>query len=120
MDREQQPIRRHEDKLKRDEQGDLGMVAKGNAKAWIVDPSDPITTSVWEAARMCHQALGCRHYSLFDFRIDSNHQPWFLEAGLYCSFARTSVISEMATVAGIPLSQLFGNMLNHAVGANNK
>jgi D-alanine-D-alanine ligase len=120
MDQDKQPIRQHKDKLKRDEQGDLGMVAKGNAKAWIVEPSDPITARVWEAARVCHQALGCRHYSLFDFRIDSNHQPWFLEAGLYCSFARTSVISEMATAAGTPLSQLFGYMLNNAVGAINK
>ncbi len=113
LDKVKQPIRQHEDKLKRDEKGDLGMVAKGNAKAWIVDPSDPITTRVWEAARTCHIALGCRHYSLFDFRIDSNHQPWFLEAGLYCSFAQTSVIPEMAKAAGTPLSQLFGRMLNN-------
>jgi D-alanine-D-alanine ligase len=115
MDQDTQPIRRHEDKLKRDEKGDLGMVAKGNAKAWIVDPSDPITAIVWEAARVCHQVLGCRHYSLFDFRIDSNQQPWFLEAGLYCSFAQTSVISEMAKKSGIPLSQLFQDMLNNAL-----
>jgi D-alanine-D-alanine ligase len=115
MDKDKQPIRQHEDKLKRDEKGDLGMVAKGNTKAWIVDPSDPITAKVWEAARNCHNALGCRHYSLFDFRIDSNHQPWFLEAGLYCSFAQTSVIPEMAKAAGTPLSQLFGRMLNNAL-----
>jgi len=111
MDKQRQPIRQHEDKLKRDENGDLGMVAKGNAKSWIVDPSDPITARVWEAARNCHMALGCRHYSLFDFRIDPNEQPWFLEAGLYCSFAQTSVISEMAKAAGIPLSQLFQTTL---------
>ncbi len=115
MDKHMQPIRQHEDKLKRDEKGDLEMVAKGNAKAWIVDPSDPITARVWEAARNCHIALGCRHYSLFDFRIDPNHQPWFLEAGLYCSFAQTSVISEMAKAAGIPLSQLFQSMLTSAL-----
>ena len=36
----------------------------------------------------CHVALGCRHYSLFDFRIDPDGDPWFLEAGLYCSFSR--------------------------------
>jgi D-alanine-D-alanine ligase len=115
MDKHKQPIRQHEDKLKRDEKGDLGMVAKGNAKAWIVDPSDPITASVWEAARHCHMALGCRHYSLFDFRIDPNHQPWFLEAGLYCSFAQTSVISGMAKAAGMPLSQLVQSLLNNAL-----
>jgi D-alanine-D-alanine ligase len=115
MDKDRQPIRRHEDKLDRDEQGDLGMVAKGNAKAWIVDPSDPITAKVWEAARICHQALGCRHYSLFDFRIDSHDRPWFLEAGLYCSFARTSVISEMAKAAGTPLDRLFDRLLSNTL-----
>jgi D-alanine-D-alanine ligase len=114
MDQEKQPIRRHEDKLKRDRKG-LGMVAKGNDKAWIVDPADPVTAKVWEAARICHVALGCRHYSLFDFRIDANQQPWFLEAGLYCSFAQTSVIATMAKAAGTPVSQLFGRMLNQAL-----
>jgi len=51
--------------------------------------------------------LRCRHYSLFDFRIDPGGQPWFLEAGLYCSFAQKSVISVMASAAGIPLRELF-------------
>jgi D-alanine-D-alanine ligase len=114
MDQEKQPIRRYEDKLKRDRTG-LGMVAKGNDKAWIVDPGDPVTAKVWEAAQICHVALGCRHYSLFDFRIDPNQQPWFLEAGLYCSFAKTSVISTMAKAAGTPVSQLFGHILNQAL-----
>ena len=75
----------------------------------------PITTIVWEAARISHVALGCRHYSLFDFRIDSSNQPWFLEAGLYCSFAQTSVISEMSKEAGTTLGQLFHIMLNNAL-----
>jgi len=44
---------------------------------------------------------------LFDFRIDPGGQPWFLEAGLYCSFAQKSVISVMASAAGIPLRELF-------------
>jgi D-alanine-D-alanine ligase len=55
----------------------------------------------------CHRALTCRHYSLFDFRIDPAGEPWFLEAGLYCSFARKSVVSTMASAAGIPLAELF-------------
>jgi D-alanine-D-alanine ligase len=115
MDKEQQPIRSYDDKLKRDEKGDLGAVAKGNSKSWIVDPNDPITERVWDAAKKCHIALGCQHYSLFDFRIDPNGQPWFLEAGLYCSFAQMSVIPTMAKASGIPLDQLFQTMLNNAL-----
>jgi D-alanine-D-alanine ligase len=115
MDRDLQPIRRYEDKLGQNQNGDLHMVAKNNTKAWIVDPDDPITTRVWDAAKKCHIALGCRHYSLFDFRIDPSGQPWFLEAGLYCSFARTSVISMMAKAADLPLEKLFEIALNNSL-----
>ena len=115
MDRQERPIRSYEDKLKRNETGGLSMVAKGNTKSWIVDPSDPITAQVWDAARKCHVALGCQHYSLFDFRIDPSGQPWFLEAGLYCSFAQNSVISAMAKASGISLEKLLQIMLNNTV-----
>jgi D-alanine-D-alanine ligase len=113
MDRDRQPIRRYEDKLGQNPDGDLRMMAKDSTKSWIVDPSDPITARVWDAAKQCHLALGCRHYSLFDFRIDPNGQPWFLEAGLYCSFARSSVISMMAKAAEIPLDRLFQIAINN-------
>ncbi|WP_309734409.1 D-alanine--D-alanine ligase [Chamaesiphon sp. OTE_75_metabat_556] len=115
MDRDLQPIRRYEDKLGQNQNGDLQMVAKNNTKAWIVDPEDPMTARVWDAAKKCHIALGCRHYSLFDFRIDPSGQPWFLEAGLYCSFARTSVISMMAKAADMPLEKLFEIALNNSL-----
>jgi D-alanine-D-alanine ligase len=92
VSREARPIREYADKISRNQEGDLTLVAKDASRAWIVDPADPVTGRVWEAARQCHSALGCRDYSLFDFRIDPDGQPWFLEAGLYCSFARTSVI----------------------------
>ena len=100
------PIRNYADKLKRTEDGDLSLTAKDKIKAWIVDPSDPVTETVQEVAKKCHQALGCRHYSLFDFRIDPKGQPWFLEAGLYCSFSPKSVIPSMAKAAGIPVDKL--------------
>jgi D-alanine-D-alanine ligase len=111
MDKTQRPIRSYDDKLKRDSDGSLAMVAKGNNKSWIVDPSDPITQRVWGAAQKCHIALGCQHYSLFDFRIDPSGQPWFLEAGLYCSFAQASVISTMAKASGMSLERLFETAL---------
>jgi D-alanine-D-alanine ligase len=114
---ETKPIRDHADKLKRDESGNLDCAAKVKSQAWIVDPSDPITERVWAIAKRCHIALGCRHYSLFDFRIDPLGQPWFLEAGLYCSFAEKSVISTMARAAGISLDVLFEIMLCNALGA---
>jgi D-alanine-D-alanine ligase len=115
MDNEHQPIRSYDDKLGQNQNGDLYMVAKDITKSWIVDPSDPMTARVWDAAKKCHLALGCRHYSLFDFRIDPNGQPWFLEAGLYCSFASKSVIPTMARSVGIPMEQLFQIALNSSL-----
>jgi D-alanine-D-alanine ligase len=107
MDRDCKPIRNYDDKISQNKAGELNLVAKDSTKAWIIDPSDPVTAKVWEAAQQCHIALGCRHYSLFDFRIDPDGQPWFLEAGLYCSFAQKSVIAMMAKASGIPLQELF-------------
>jgi D-alanine-D-alanine ligase len=105
------PIRGYADKLRRADGGDLALVAKDPGHAWIVPVDDPITEVVWEAARRCHHALGCRHYSLFDFRIDPYGRPWFLEAGLYCSFAPTSVVAVMAAAAGIGVAELFADQL---------
>jgi D-alanine-D-alanine ligase len=107
MDPFNKPIRTPDDKLARTDNGDLYLVAKDRSKAWIVVDDDVLTQRVWAAARRCHLALGCRHYSLFDFRIDAVGRPWFLEAGLYCSYAPGSVIATMASAVGIGLRQLF-------------
>ena len=72
---------------------------------------------MWAAARRCHTALGCRDYSLFDFRVDPAGRPWFLEAGLYCSFAPQSAIAVMAAAAGITTEELFATVLRNAVPA---
>ncbi len=109
------PIRNYADKLKRTEAGDLTLTAKDNIKAWIVDPSDPVTETVQAAAKKCHQALGCRHYSLFDFRIDPQGQPWFLEAGLYCSFSPKGVIASMARASGISVDELLMKAINETL-----
>lgn len=114
VDSATKPIRPHDDKIRRAESGDLALVAKSAAHAWIVDTDDPVTALVQEAARRCHVALGCRHYSLFDFRVDPDGRPWFLEASLYNSFARQSVVSVMAAAAGTPLPDLFDAMLQTA------
>lgn len=111
MDATDKPVRLADDKLARAVDGELTLVAKDPSRAWMVDPADPVTAAVWDAARRCHVALSARHYSLFDFRIDPEGRPWFLEAGLYCSFARTSVVAMMADAAGTPLPELFATVV---------
>ena len=116
---EDKPIRDATDKLRRGAGGDgrLELVAKDAAHAWIVDPADPVCGVVGSAAKRCHVALGCRHYSLFDFRIDPCGNPVFLEAGLYCSFASQSVIATMARAAGIATPDLFADAIAAALAS---
>ncbi len=111
VDSTMKPIRGQDDKLDRTDDGDLYLVAKDSSRAWIVPEDDPINEAVWEAARRCHRALGCRHYSLFDFRIDPDGRPWFLEAGPYCSFAPSSVVAVMAAASGVGVADLFADAL---------
>jgi D-alanine-D-alanine ligase len=108
-------VRGYADKLAPDPRERLRLVAKDATRAWIVDPGDPVTETVWAAARRCHTALGCRHYSLFDFRIDPDGRPWFIEAGLYCSFSDRSVIATMAAAAGIGTDDLYRTALQEAM-----
>merc|ERR1712139_648256 len=64
-----------------------------------------------------HRALKCRHYSLYDIRIDANEQPHILEAALFCSFSPLSVIPCMAQQAGredLKHPQLFHSFLERA------
>jgi D-alanine-D-alanine ligase len=107
VDPDTKPIRTCEDKVARNDDGALRLVAKDASNAWIVRDDDVLTERVWADARRAHHALGCRHYSLFDFRIDPNGRPWFLEAGLYCSYAPSSVIPTMAAAVGLTVADLF-------------
>lgn len=113
---DEHPVRTRADKLRRDD-GRLTLAAKTQDAAWIVGPDDPDTPAVQAAALAAFRALGCRHYGLFDFRIDPSGKVWFLEASLYCSFSPQSVLVAMASADGITLPELLeglaGTALNH-------
>lgn len=108
------PIRLPADKLGRSDGGELRLTAGDGGRAWIVAPGDPVEAAVFDAARACFAALGCRHYGLFDFRIDPDGRPWFLEAGPYCSFAPSSVIAKMAAAQGCSVVDLFDTLCGEA------
>lgn len=114
VDRDTKPIRDAADKL-RGSGDDLALVAKDAEHAWIVADDDPVVPAVHDAARAAFDALGCRDYGLFDFRVDPDGVPHFLEAGLYCSFAPSSVVVAMAAAGGIELSALFADLVERAV-----
>ena len=113
----QKPIRLPEDKVTTDDGGALQLTSRLRKTSRPVSLDDPITESVHDLAKKAHVALGCRDYSLFDFRIDPEGVAWFLEAGLYCSFAHSSVIATMAGYAEIDVCDL---LLDLARQTNNK
>merc|ERR1711879_109394 len=43
-----------------------------------------------------HKSLGCRHYSLYDVRVDPDGNPFFIEASPYCSFSPKSAVVTMS------------------------
>ncbi|MDD7916206.1 D-alanine--D-alanine ligase family protein [Actinomycetospora callitridis] len=114
LDGTTRPVRSYDDKLAPSDTG-LRLVAKDDPDVVIVDPEDPVTARVWDAARRCHVALGCRDHSLFDFRIDPTGRPVFLEASLYCSFAPSSVLAVMAAAGGIALDELLATAVTGAL-----
>ncbi|WP_211241771.1 D-alanine--D-alanine ligase family protein [Patulibacter minatonensis] len=107
-------VRTAEDKIVRHADGDLRLMAKDAASAWIVDADDPIVAAVHELARRTFVALGCRDYGLFDVRVDPEGRPWFLEASLYCSFAEQSVLCVMARAAGVGPAELLRRTVRQA------
>ncbi|MEZ4727028.1 MAG: hypothetical protein R3E79_07840 [Caldilineaceae bacterium] len=60
-----------------------------------------------DAAKRAHVALGCRDYSLFDFRIHAEtNEPYLLEAGLFWGFGKISMISKMVLADGQDLEEM--------------
>ncbi len=97
------PMRTTDDKL---ELGD-----NGNPRAQAASLEAPMTcpaivdsvlaASLEDQATRAHRSLGCRDYSLFDFRIDTEtSEPYLLEACLFWTFGPLSIISRMIESGG--------------------
>ncbi|MEO0529158.1 MAG: ATP-grasp domain-containing protein [Planctomycetota bacterium] len=114
IDERDHPIRNLQDKLVTTRSGRVDLASKHGSKPWIVESDDPVTAAVQEAAIACYTALNCRHYGLFDFRIDPDGTPWLLEAGLYCSFAPKSVLVMMADATGTTREAFLESMIERA------
>ncbi|MEM6363889.1 MAG: hypothetical protein AAF745_05650 [Planctomycetota bacterium] len=120
LDATTHPIRSEADKLTRHDDGALDLTSKHRTTSSMVNLEDPITEIVWSVARQCHRAFNCRDYGLFDFRIDPAGRVYFLEAGLYCSFAPSSIVSTMARASGIQLHELFRHCLEMAISRDTR
>lgn len=104
---QERPVRTFEDKLASDEDGDVRLMAKAGDRSWRLPADDPVVPAVHEAALAAYRALGARHYGLVDLRVDPQGHPWFLEAGLYCSYSAQSVLCVMGAAAGLTPRAMF-------------
>eukprot|EP00977_Amphora_coffeiformis_P015117 scaffold4420_cov187-Amphora_coffeaeformis.AAC.12 len=91
-----EPIRTSKDKIS---------TADDNANSMDFAPVDrQVPASVDEELRLklhdlatkSHEALGCKHYSLYDVRVDPEGNPFFIEASPYCSFSPKSALVTMS------------------------
>ena len=116
---EESPIRTLHDKYKL---GSDGTPSKQPEKpgAKPVCPAD-VTPELFEkladAAKQAHIALGCRDYSLYDFRVHAEtSEPYLLEAGLFWSFGKISMISRMLLADGQSLEDVALELWRAAAG----
>jgi D-alanine-D-alanine ligase len=98
-------IRTSAHKLQTDTNGKLSSDAivaakKDGDRQCPADLSPELHARIDAMVKEAHNVLSCRHYSLYDIRIDADEQPYILEAALFCSFAPLSVIPAMAQQAG--------------------
>ncbi|MEM7555186.1 MAG: D-alanine--D-alanine ligase [Cyanobacteria bacterium P01_A01_bin.84] len=116
---EEHPIRTVSDKLDLQPDGTPSR-QNNNTAARRVCPAN-VTPELFEkladAAKRAHIALGCRDYSLYDFRVHAEtNQPYLLEAGLFWSFGKISVISLLLKVDGQSLEDVALELWSGAAG----
>lgn len=106
---EEQPIRTVGDKLEFLPDGTPSQQNRntGARRACPANVTPELFEKLGDAAKQAHMALGCRDYSLYDFRIHSEtNEPYLIEAGLFWSFGRISVISLLLEVDGQSLEDV--------------
>ena len=76
--------------------------------------SDSLRGKISEDAMKIHEALGCRHYSRVDFRINDNGEYYFLEINTLPGMTSTSLLPKAAKAAGLDFIDLIQTIINMA------
>ena len=116
---EDHPIRTVGDKLKLQADGTPeSQPEKPTAKPVCPAAVSPeLFEKLAEAAKLAHVALGCRDYSLYDFRVHADTgEPYLLEAGLFWAFSNISMISRMLAAGGQNLDEVALELWRAAAG----
>ena len=112
---EENPIRTVQDKLKLKPNG-MPYSQPDKPTATPVCPAGvtpELCSELADAAKKAHRALGCRDYSLYDFRVHAETgKPYLLEAGLFWTFSNISMISRMILADGQDLDKIVMELWN--------
>ena len=104
----ERPIRLREDKVHVSEAGQVTTRSWDRPSLPTSCPADlPSETlaALERSAFAMHRALGCRDYSLYDFRVDPDGRPWLLEACIFWTFTPFSIVSRMLAAEGTELER---------------
>ncbi|MBE9221697.1 D-alanine--D-alanine ligase [Cyanobacterium stanieri LEGE 03274] len=83
--------------------------------------SPELETKLSLAVINAHGAIGCRDYSLYDFRIHQDtDEPYLLEAGLFWAFSNISMISKMLLANGEDLESVIFEVWCNALHRHRK
>lgn len=76
--------------------------------------SESVGHEVQHRALQAHDELGLGHLSRIDFIIDSNDEPWFLEASVNPGLTETSTVAQAIEAAGLDSAEVFANLARAA------
>ena len=76
--------------------------------------SDEVGHAIQHRALQVHEELGLRHLSRIDFIVDSNNEPWFLEASVNPGLTETSTVSLALEAAGLDAGETFAALVRAA------
>ena len=87
------------------------------SKTWFLDPSKEgkLITRIQQQSCRAFRELGLQDFGLFDFRVDRDGNPFFLECNPFCSFGPKSVLNVIAKDSGITDETLFHMMVQNAL-----
>ena len=87
------------------------------SKTWFLDPAKEaeLINRIQSQSRRAFLELDLQDFGLFDFRVDLEGNPFFLECNLFCSFGLQSFLNVVARNSGFTDESLFDLMVQNAL-----
>ena len=86
-------------------------------KTWFLDPrkEEMLIHRIQQQSCRAFRELGLQDFGVFDFRVDVEGNPFFLECNLFCSFGPQSVVNIVAKDSGFTDESLFDMMVENTL-----